>query len=70
MTLKDYLEQNDITQAEFAKTLEVDFTTVAKWISGGGKRPKPENMVKIQLHTGGAVTIQDMWPEGFMTALL
>jgi transcriptional regulator with XRE-family HTH domain len=69
MTLKEYLDTNGLSQAEFARRVNVDFTTVAKWLDGTDRHPKLVNMIAIQAATDGDVTIQDMWPEGFMSAL-
>jgi DNA-binding transcriptional regulator YiaG len=69
MTLKQYLEKNDLSQAEFARRINVDFTTVAKWCDGTGRVPKRDNMIKIQSETEGNVTIQDMWSSAFSSPL-
>jgi DNA-binding transcriptional regulator YiaG len=69
MTIKEYLEKYDISQAEFSRMLGVNFTTVSKWCDGSGRVPKRSNMAQIQKITKGEVTLQDMWREGFVSSL-
>lgn len=66
MKLADYLKSQRITVAEFAQSIEVDRSTVTRWISGSGDAVKPHwhQMAKIAAATGGAVM-----PNDFMSDL-
>lgn len=59
MELADYLENEDITLAEFGKQVGgVEESTVARW-RDGVMFPSPDNVRRIEDVTGNAVTYQD-----------
>ena len=59
MELSDYLENEDITLAEFGRQVGgVEESTVARW-RDGVMFPSPDNVRLIETVTAGSVTYQD-----------
>lgn len=58
MKLKKWLEVNDMTQKELAKKLDVDHTTVCKYVNGT-RTPHIKIIRKISKLTAYVVTIDD-----------
>jgi DNA-binding transcriptional regulator YiaG len=61
MTLKDYLNRNNLTRAGFARSLGVTPTTVRNW-NAGRRMPRGAHMIGIVAATGGMVTPNDFLP--------
>lgn len=62
MTLAQYLESENLTQADFAKLLGVTQATVSKLTGGSHRRfPSVETAKRIATVTGGRVPIT-AWP--------
>jgi transcriptional regulator with XRE-family HTH domain len=58
--LSDYLKTIGATQEQFAKTMNVNQGTVARWCSDDPrtrKRPTIERAIRIEAATGGAVPV-------------
>lgn len=62
MKLIEYLQQHNLTRAEFARRLGTSRSNVTRWISNGST-PDPRQIANIQRHTGGLVTLLD-WASG------
>jgi transcriptional regulator with XRE-family HTH domain len=62
MTLQQFLDQTNMSRAEFAKAIGVSEVAITRYI-GGKRMPRPELLVKIVEATGGAVTPNDFLPE-------
>lgn len=59
MELADYLEEEDLTLAQFGKQVGgVEESTVARW-RDGVLFPSPRNMELIEAVTAGCVTYRD-----------
>ena len=54
-TLAEYLKAEKIAQSAFAKIIEVDQSTVSKWISGENT-PRPKQIRRIAEVTGNRVS--------------
>tara|TARA_R110000823_G_scaffold277136_1_gene395677 strand:- start:230 stop:427 length:198 start_codon:yes stop_codon:yes gene_type:complete len=62
MKLHTYIEQQGITLAVAASALGVTRQAVNLWVKG--KRiPRPEQMARIQMWTGGEVKPQDFYKD-------
>lgn len=61
MKLSQYLEANGISQAEFARQVGTTRQNVGRWV--GSVVPRPAEMMRIALLTGGAVTANDFFAE-------
>lgn len=64
MDLKTYLELNRLTQACFAKKINVTQGLIHQFVSGK-TRVTAERAVEIERATGGAVTRTDLRPDLF-----
>lgn len=60
MTLKEWLNLKGTSQADAAKALGVDRTTICHLVSGD-KNPSLAMALRVQAYTGGAVTVEE-WP--------
>lgn len=60
MTLEDYLDDQDMTQREFAELLGVTHQAVNQWLRGR-RFPRRELIVKIEKITGGKVKPSDWY---------
>lgn len=60
MQLSSYLKKSGVTAAEFAKRIEVDKTTVYRYIRGE-RIPNRDALSKIMKETDGAVTANDFF---------
>jgi len=60
MHLKDYLSDQNMTQAEFAELLGVTHQAVNQWLRGR-RFPRRELVVKIEKITGGNVKPSDWY---------
>lgn len=58
MTLQEYLEKRDLTEAEFAQIIGKNQTTVGRY-KRGTLMPRPSTIVKIEEVTKGAVKFKD-----------
>lgn len=54
MKLSDYLKENRIIAAEFARKIGVTTMAVSYWVNGK-RMPEPEHIVKIYKETDGMV---------------
>ena len=61
MTLKDYLQKNDIYYRDFAEQIGVSIFAVRKWLNGE-RVPRDRTKALISKATGGKVQAQD-WIE-------
>lgn len=60
MTLREWLEANELTNTEFARRIGSQESTVRKWRLGL-RRPRAEALVKVVQATGGQVTANDFF---------
>jgi transcriptional regulator with XRE-family HTH domain len=60
MTLREYLEANDITQGAFAKKLRMSRDIVVRWLRGECY-PRPHTARKIVRLTDNQVTLVDIY---------
>lgn len=60
MKLKEYLNREGLTQAEFAKRLKVSQGMVSQWIING---VAAERVLKIEAATEGKVSRHDLRPD-------
>jgi transcriptional regulator with XRE-family HTH domain len=67
MNLKDYLEQNKITQTAFALEIGVKPLAVHRYISGA-RKPEAPVLQKIEEVTGGKVAYEDFYEKDKATA--
>lgn len=58
MKLDQYLDENDISRADFAKSIGVSEVSVTRYI-GGTRMPRPTVQTRIFERTKGAVTPND-----------
>lgn len=58
--IPSYLETVGKTQRQFAAELNVREATVSAWARG--KRPRPDQMERIAIHTNGAIPITAWFP--------
>lgn len=64
MQLIDYLKENDLSQAEFARLVGESLQNVNRYVRGK-RKPSDENvMQRIYNVTGGAVTANDFYNLG------
>lgn len=62
-TLKNYLQNNKITQRDFSKKLNVHFMTV-HLICSGKRRPSPQLALRIEQETQGGIGHDELlYPE-------
>lgn len=59
MTLTDFLNKYNMSQAEFAKSINETPMNVSRWVHG--TIPSPEMMAKIVAYTKGEVTANDFY---------
>lgn len=59
--LSDYLAQRGLRVVDFAEQLGVPYPTAHHWVSGA-KIPRPDNMAKIAVWSGGAITANSFYP--------
>jgi transcriptional regulator with XRE-family HTH domain len=59
MRLREYLTQNSISRAEFARQIGVKHITVTRYLDG--RVPEPSVMEKIIEATAGKVTANDFF---------
>ena len=57
MTLEDYLEENGLTQAEFACLAQIKQSTVSRYLNG--RLPRRAQLERIIAITRGKVTAND-----------
>ena len=66
MLLREYLANEDLTQAQFASRIGVSRSTVSSWMRGL-KAPRPEHVMRIRYITNHEVTFGGLlgiyWPE-------
>ena len=66
MLLREYLANEDLTQAQFASRIGVSRSTVSSWMRGV-KAPRPEHVMRIRYITNHEVTFGGLlgiyWPE-------
>lgn len=62
MQLADFLSRNEITQTDFAESIGVSKVMVSCLVRGT-KTPSGLLARKIELVTGGAVTLSDWFPD-------
>ncbi|MCR9215280.1 MAG: helix-turn-helix domain-containing protein [Proteobacteria bacterium] len=60
MKLENWLTDNDISASKFAQSINVDHSTVSRYLSGT-RRPKPEILRRIS-----AVTMEKVTPNDFL----
>ena len=60
MKLREYLEQNDISQSAFAREMDVSREAVRQWLKGIAVPPQG-NMRQIIAYTNGAVQPNDFY---------
>lgn len=58
--LRQYLKENNITQKEFAKLLDVDVISLWRYLQGT-RIPRPKTLKKICELTNGYVTANDFY---------
>lgn len=58
MTLKKYLEQQELSAQEFADRAKLDLSTISRYLSGQ-RKPDIYALSKIRAATGGKVDIED-----------
>lgn len=59
MLLKEFLNEREITQSQFAMLCDLSETYVSRLVSGQ-KKPSFDSLVKIHNATYGAVTFNDL----------
>lgn len=59
MTLTDFLNNHNMSQAEFAKNINETPMNVSRWVRG--TIPSAETMAKIVAYTKGEVTANDFY---------
>jgi transcriptional regulator with XRE-family HTH domain len=62
MTLLEYLATRQLTEAAFARRLNVPASTVHRWVRGK-RLPKVVSLRRIARATGGKVKLNDFYPE-------
>lgn len=60
MTIREFLEENEISSRKFAKALGVHPVTVRKWLCGT-HRPLPNVSMKIVEMSFGKITLDDIY---------
>lgn len=60
MTLKEYLQQQGISQHQFAELVGVTPQAVNQWVQGR-RFPRPTVILKIRMITGGRVAPVDWY---------
>ena len=58
MQLRDYLDRNKVTAYRAAKDLQVQHSTMWRWLTGRSI-PRNDMILKIQAYTGGKVKAGD-----------
>jgi len=61
MKLPDYLQQNNLSSADFARLIEVNERESVRRYINGTRRPAPKIMMKIIAVTGGKVRADDFF---------
>ena len=59
MLLREYLANEDLTQAQFASRIGVSRSTVSSWMRGL-QAPRPEHVMRIRYITNHEVTADDL----------
>ncbi len=59
MLLREYLDNEDLTQEEFALRIGVSRPTISYWMRGL-KAPRPEHVMRIRHATNNEVTADDL----------
>ena len=59
MLLADFLQDNEMTQTEFARRIGCSHVSVGYWLRGL-KQPTPKNAALIRAATSGKVTPDDL----------
>jgi transcriptional regulator with XRE-family HTH domain len=62
MKLQQFLDQNNISRADFARAVGVSEVAITRYV-GGKRMPRTDLLVKIREATKGAVTADDFLPE-------
>lgn len=62
MTLPEWLDQNNVSKADLAKSLGVSPEAVRVWCVGRSI-PRQAMIAKIRAHTGGQVTANDFFAQ-------
>ena len=62
MDIRTYLQEREITQAEFAASLGVTQSMVGHWVSGR-HRVTAERAAQIEHITGGAISRAELRPD-------
>tara|TARA_R110002110_G_scaffold83081_1_gene215770 strand:- start:1307 stop:1504 length:198 start_codon:yes stop_codon:yes gene_type:complete len=62
MKLKDYLKAKKISQARFARRLNMSRSAVSRLLDGS-KFPSPETIRRVSLATNGEVTPNDFYDQ-------
>lgn len=66
MNLKAYLSEKRGRQAELAKAIGAHAPDISRWADG--ERPIPiSHAAQIEIHTGGAVTRKEMFPDSWQS---
>ena len=61
MKLADYLQQSNLTDAEFGAKVDCSQSQVNR-IKNGASQPSAELIARIRDETGGAVSFDDFYP--------
>lgn len=61
MKLKTYMTENNLSQSDLARQLNMTQAAVSMWVSGE-RRPDWDSLAKLAHLTGGAVTANDFMP--------
>lgn len=61
MKLKTYMTENNLSQSDLARQLNMTQAAVSMWVSGE-RRPDWASLAKLAQLTGGAVTANDFMP--------
>lgn len=63
MKLRKWLDQQKLTNREFAVMIDVSDSAIHRWTStdDASRMPRPEHMAAIQKATGGKVKAQDFY---------
>ncbi len=60
MRLREYLEEQRLTDAEFGRLVGATQPAVSRWASGA-RLPRPKMVARIQEVTGGKVSAADFY---------
>jgi DNA-binding transcriptional regulator YdaS (Cro superfamily) len=62
MDIKTYLDQNAITQKQFAELIDVHESMISQWINGVRSVPT-ERCSEIERVSGGLITCEELRPD-------